>query len=463
MPLQDRHIEKEAKMYKRQIINQLNAWKAKDTRKPLILRGARQVGKTTCIKEFGKTFDHFIYLNLETEDDAALFRNYQSVGDIIDFLFLRHRIRKAAPGDTLLFIDEIQEEERAVALLRYFYEQAPWLYVIAAGSRLQTLVRKHISFPVGRVEYITLRPFSFREYLCAIDGEEWEAALDSMETDGMTHQQLIKRFNQYALIGGMPEAVSSFISTNDIESVSTVYRSLQTGYAEDVERYAKSETQRNVMRHILMHGWASAGQAITFAKFAGSDYSSTQVHEAMDILQKAFILYLDYPITATQAPAVPSLTRSPKLVWVDSGLVNFFAGIQIEYLQNKDLLDTWRGHAAEQIVAQELRVVLDRHWRDEQYYWVRDKKGATAEVDFVWQNGSRIIPIEVKSGTNSHLRSLHSFVNSSPANDITAVRVWSGAFSVQRTETPAPARKPFTLVNLPFYMVGQTDKVVASL
>lgn len=450
-------------MYKRQIINQLNAWKAKDTRKPLILRGARQVGKTTCVKDFGKTFDHFIYLNLETEDDAGLFRKYSNVGDIINFLFLRHHIRKTSPGTTLLFIDEIQEEERAVALLRYFYEQAPWLYVIAAGSRLQTLGKRHISFPVGRVEYMTLRPFSFREYLAAIDGEEWAAALDGAEIDAMTHEQLIKRFNQYALIGGMPEAVANFISSNDIESVSTIYRSLQTGYAEDVERYAKSETQRNVMRHILMHGWASAGQTITFAKFAGSDYSSTQVHEAMDILQKSFILYLDYPITATQAPAVPSLTRAPKLVWVDSGLVNFFTGIQIEYLQNKDLLDTWRGHAAEQIVAQELRIVLDRHWRDEQYYWVRDKKGATAEVDFVWQNGSRIIPIEVKSGTNSHLRSLHSFVNSSPADNITAVRVWSGEYSVQHIETPAPAGKPFTLVNLPFYMVGQIDRVVSNL
>ena len=147
------------------------------------------------------------------------------------------------------------------------------------------------------------------------------------------------------------------------------------------------------------------------------------------------------------------------MVWVDTGLVNFFAGIQVEYLQNKNLLDTWRGHAAEQIVAQELRVVLDRHYQDEQYFWVRDKKGATAEVDFIWQNGFDIIPIEVKSGTNSHFRSIHSFVNLSE-RDVTAVRVWSGELSVQRVQTPAPYNHPYTLINLPFYYVGQIDHIL---
>lgn len=183
------------------------------------------------------------------------------------------------------------------------------------------------------------------------------------------------------------------------------------------------------------------------------------MHDAINILQKTFVLSLDYPITAVHAPAVPSFARSPKMVWVDTGLVNFFAGIQIEYLQNKDLLDTWRGHAAEQIVAQELRVVLDRHCQNEQHFWVRDKKGTMAEVDFVWQIGSRIVPIEMKSGTNSHLRSIHSFVNLSEG-DVTAVRVWSGELSVQQATTPAPHSKPYTLINVPFYYVGQIDRLL---
>lgn len=446
-------------MYSRQIITQLKAWKEKSNRKPLVLRGARQVGKTTLVKEFGRTFDHFIYLNLEVADDAEVFRSNDRVESIIEYLFLRQHIRRSECGKVLLFIDEIQEEEVAIPMLRYFYEEAPWLYVIAAGSRLQSLVRKHISFPVGRVEYMTLRPFSFEEFLNAMEGKDWCQVLKDVKISGAMHNDLLRCFNQYALIGGMPEAVATYADTHDIEAVSPVYRSLQTGYAEDVERYAKNEMQMAVMRHILQHGWTAAGQSISFARFAGSNYTSTQVHEAMDILQKAFILSLDYPVTSVHVPAVPSLTRSPKLVWVDSGLVNFFAGIQIEFLQNKDLLDTWRGHAAEQVVAQELRVVLDRHYQDEQYFWVRDKKGATAEVDFVWQDGSRLIPIEVKSGTNSHFRSIHSFVNLSDG-DVVAVRVWSGELSIQHVETPAPFSKPYTLINLPFYYVGQIDRIL---
>lgn len=449
-------------MYKRQIIKQLRAWRERDGRKPLVLRGARQVGKTTLVEEFGKEFDHFISLNLELPDDAALFRRYRSVSEIIGFLLLRHHIQRSEVGQTLLFIDEIQEEESAIAMLRYFYEQAPWLYVIAAGSRLQSLVRKHVSFPVGRVEYLTLRPFSFLEYIEATEGSDWADMLREMRVEGMMHDEMMSRFNRYALIGGMPEVVARYAVRHDIEELSGVYRSLQTGYAEDVERYARSENQTAVMRHILRHGWANAGQCITFARFAGSNYTSTQIHEAMDVLQKAFILSLDYPVTSVSAPALPAMSRQPKLVWVDSGLVNFFAGIQIEHLQNRNLLDTWRGHAAEQIVAQELRVVLDRHLRDEQYYWMRDKKGTSAEVDFVWQAGSRLLPIEVKSGTNTHFRSLHSFVNLSPER-VTALRVWSGPFGVQQVKTPAPGNREYTLVNVPFYYVGMLDELVSRL
>ena len=446
-------------MYNRLLLKELAIWKDKTGRKPLVLRGARQVGKTTLVNEFSKQFDHYIYLNLELADDASVFVNYTKVEDVVNFLFLRQRINKQSAGATLIFIDEIQEEPRAIEMLRYFYEETPWVYVIAAGSRLQSLVKKHISFPVGRVEYMSLRPFSFKEYLNAALGEDWVDILERRRIDTMLHEQFMKLFNEYALVGGMPEAVSTYLKTKDIESLSPIYRSLQNGYSEDIERYAKSPAQAAILRHVLRHGWAFAGQAIKFAKFAGSEYTSTQVHEVMDILQKAFLLSLDYPVTSAQAPAIPSYSHSPKLIWVDSGMVNFFADIQIDYLQNADLLSTWRGYAAEQIVAQELRVVLDRHYRDEQYFWVRNKKGANAEVDYVWQYGQHIIPIEVKAGTNSHLRSLHSFINNSQNTNI-AIRVWSGEYFVQETKTPAPFNKPFRLINLPFYLVGSIDNIV---
>lgn len=188
------------------------------------------------------------------------------------------------------------------------------------------------------------------------------------------HNMLIALFNKYTLVGGMPEALVEYATNEDVSRLSPIYRSLLNGYNEDVEKYAKNANQVNVIRHLLTHGWTEAGQTITFNRFGGSNYTSKEVHEALEVLQNAFLLSLDYPITTVKAPAIPALTRQPKLIWLDSGIMNFSVDIQTEYLQNSSLLDVWKGHAAEQIVAQELRIVLDRNYRNEQYFWVRDKR-----------------------------------------------------------------------------------------
>ncbi len=448
-------------MYKRDLMLQLREWAAKKNRKPLVLRGARQVGKTTLVEEFGKEFDDFICLNLE-KADADIFRRFEKVEEIWKYVCLKNHVVQDRSRRVLLFIDEIQEEPLAVAMLRYFYEDLPWVYVIAAGSRLQVLTRKRLSFPVGRVEYLTLRPFSFVEYLDAKGVSDWADAVRDMTAHELLHDDLIDEFNIYALIGGMPEAVSEYIdSGGDIERLSPVFNSLVKGYGEDVGKFVRNEEQAKVLQHVLATAWSSAAEVIKFAGFGESGYSSRHIHDAMNILEKAYLLSLDYPVTVTSIPALPAKRRCPKLIMLDSGLTNFVAGIQLEYLQNKELLDTWRGRAAEQIVAQEMKPALDRHYREGQNFWVRDKAGSTAEVDFIWQDNSSIVPIEVKSGTNAHLRSLQMFVNSSRL-PVTAIRVWSGKFSIQELTTPAPDSTPFCLINLPFYYVGQIDKILAN-
>lgn len=446
-------------MYERELISQLRQWGMKSNHKPLVIRGARQVGKSTLVREFAREFDNFIEVNLELSADAAIFQRTDDVTEIWQYLCLRNHVVSSRDKRMLLFIDEIQEEPSAVGLLRYFYEKMPWLYVITAGSRLQSLLKSHVSFPVARVEYLNLRPFSFLEYVNAIQGSEWRDMLLNVSVPEVMHDDLISLFNRFALIGGMPEVVSSYAEHKDIERLSPIFNSLLKGYDEDVERYAKNEDQVRIIRHILNTAWFSAGEIITFAKFGNSNYSSTQVHEAMECLEKANILFLNYPVTSANLPAIPSIRRSPKLIMVDSGITNFVAGIQIEYLQNKDLLDTWRGRAAEQIVAQELRVLLDRNYKDNQYYWVREKQGATSEIDFIWQTATQLVPIEVKAGTNSHLRSLHSFVNNAN-RPVTAVRFWSGPYSVQDVTTPAPNNRPYRLINIPFYYVGQLPAIL---
>lgn len=447
-------------MIHRQLIDNLNEWSKRDNRKPLVLRGARQVGKTTLVDEFSKQYDCYIKLNLEQSADAKAFSISDNVDEIFQYICLQKKIIADKNERTLLFIDEIQNEPKAVGLLRYFYEEMPWLHIIAAGSRLQTLIKQRISFPVGRVEYLSLRPCSFLEFLNATGNEPLAEMIRQLNVAPIYHDMLISLFNRYTLVGGMPEALAEYATHEDVTKLSPIYRSLLDGYNEDVEKYAKNTNQVNVIRHLLTHGWAEAGQTITYNRFGGSNYTSKEVHEALEVLQKAFLLNLDYPVTTVKAPTIPALTRQPKLVWLDSGIMNFSVDIQTEYLQNHSLLDVWKGHAAEQIVAQELRIALDRNYRNEQFYWVRDKKGSTAEVDFVWQHNSSIVPIEVKSGTNAHLRSLHSFMDTADSTNI-AIRVWPGNYAID--DVTIPRGKTFRLINLPFYYVGMIEKVLSNI
>ena len=418
------------------------------------------MGKTTLVDEFSKQYDVYLKLNLEKSEDAEIFSKSDNVKEIFQYICLQKNVVVDKSKLTLLFIDEIQNVPKAVGLLRYFYEELPWIHIIAAGSRLQTLIKQRISFPVGRVEYLSLRPCTFLEYLDAVGKSALAQIIKDLEVPSLCHEMLMNQFNRYTLVGGMPEALVEYAKNEDVTQLAPIYRSLLDGYNEDVEKYARNDSQVKVIRHLLTHGWAEAGQNITFARFGGSNYASKEVHEALELMQKAFLLNLDYPITAVKAPAIPALTRQPKLIWVDTGIMNFSVDIQMEYLRNSSLMDVWKGHAAEQIVAQELRVVLDRNYRNEQYFWVREKRGSSAEVDFVWQHQAQILPIEVKSRTNAHLRSLHSFMSQPDAPD-TAIRIWPGEYGID--EVVSPTGHSFRLINLPFYYVGMLDEILKRL
>ena len=273
-------------MFARDLTEQLRQWRNNPRRKPLVLRGARQVGKTTLVKEFGQEFDSFISLNLET-DDSELFRRFSNILDLWQYLCLKHHIVQDKSKAVLLFIDEIQEEPKAVAMLRYFYEDLPWVYVIAAGSRLHSLMKQHVSFPVGRVEYMTLRPCSFVEYINAKEGGQWADMLRSISVPDFMHEEMISAFNTYALIDGMPEAVGEYLDHQDIERLSPIFDSLIKGYNEDAEKFAKNTEQVRLLRHILATAWFSAAETITFSGFGNSKFTSTQIHDGMDLLERA--------------------------------------------------------------------------------------------------------------------------------------------------------------------------------
>lgn len=314
-------------MFKRDILFHLERWKDDTHRKPLILRGARQVGKTTVVNEFGKQFDNYLYLNLEKREAASLFELNVSLKDLMP-LFFAHCGKIRNEGTILLFIDEIQNSAKAVALLRYFYEELPDIYVIAAGSLLENLIDVRVSFPVGRVQYMALRPCSFREFLGAVGEEPLLSVLDKPEITLAFHDRLMLLFNIYTLIGGMPEVVQLYAERRDILSLESTYETLLQGYRDDVEKYALGKQLPEVIRFILKEGWHKAGQIITLGGFAGSSYNAREVGEAFRLLEKAMLLELVYPTTATEVPATPEIKRMPKLVWLDTGLVNYAAQVQ---------------------------------------------------------------------------------------------------------------------------------------
>ena len=368
--------------FKRKVGQYLNEWKASDNRKPLILRGARQVGKTTLIKEFAQSYPHSILLNLEKSADLAHFQLHDDVSILLESLFLSRNISSDAIGETLLFLDEIQESPKAIQLLRYFYEEFPALHVIAAGSLLEFAMRKVKSFPVGRVEYVYLYPLNFPEYLEAIGHHTALQQLKEVPVKPFAHPVLIDLFNQYALIGGMPEVVQRFIEKGSMIDLPKVYESIWGTYQDDVEKYANNETERKVIRHVISTAHLYLDQRIKFQNFGNSNYRSREVKEALQHLDDAKIIQVIYPTTDVEIPIKPDLKKSPRLQFLDTGLINHILGIQPEMLGLKDLSNSYKGAVIPHLITQEL-ISLNMFHQKKPNFWIREKRQASSEVDLV--------------------------------------------------------------------------------
>lgn len=419
-----------------------------------MIRGARQVGKTTAVHIFAGEFDQYIHLNLEKPEHRIIFEGDYPFNELLGRLFL-HAGKSRNSGRILIFIDEIQYSPKAVSLLRYFYEEARDLYVIAAGSMLENILNRGISFPVGRVEYLIMHPCTFQEFLGAMGEEPALELFGQEEIPDFAHDKLTALFKKYAAIGGMPRVVDSFSMNQDYSALNPIFGSLLISYAEDVEKYARSEVMTRYIRHVVSSAFREAGTRITFEKFANSPYRSRDMKEAFTMLEKALLLKLVYPVTSTRLPFAPDLRKKPRLHIFDTGLVNHALGILDELIAGKYLDDVYRGRIAEHMVGQELTGATSSV-SDALHFWVRDKKESSAEVDYVISFKGIVIPVEVKAGAGGRLRSLHQFVDASPHE--WAVRFYSGSFSVEDAVTIAG--KKYRLINLPFYLAGKLERVL---
>jgi uncharacterized protein len=440
-------------MFERNAIQYLKIWSKKKNRKPLIVRGARQVGKTSLINEFGKEFDLYISLNLDKRSDLDLFSQETSVTQIFESILIRKRLEKPR-GTVLFFIDEIQNSPIAIKSLRYFYEEMPEIYLIAAGSLLESLLQKQVSFPVGRVEYLALRPCNFSEFLGALGELPLQEKLKSVSVPRLLHNRLMELFKQYTMIGGMPEIIDNFANESDLIALDSIYQTLLTGYRDDVEKYTPRPTITEILRYVIKYGWEYAAQRITFEKFANSNYKSRDMAETLRTLEKALLLELVYPTTDAKLPIRKDMKKKPKLLWLDTGLVNFASGLQTELYRKEDISDIWRGLIAEHIVGQEITGASNR-LLEERHFWVREARNSQAELDFLFISRNHgIVPIEVKSSDSARLKSLQFFMKESTSE--IAIRFWGNYES--RNHIRASSGKKFTLFNLPYYYAGFIDK-----
>ncbi|TNF45055.1 MAG: DUF4143 domain-containing protein [Cytophagales bacterium] len=434
-------------MIRRKALDKLLKWKELENRKPLLIRGARQVGKTTLVRSFATYFSTFIELNLEREAERNLFE-LKDIGKLLNAIFLYKNITKPR-GPILLFIDEIQESPNAISQLRYFLEDAPEIFVVAAGSLLEFALAKIPSFPVGRIDYLYLHPLNFEEFLIAMNQEAALEAVRMVPIPEYAHEIVKEHFHTYALIGGMPALVSLYAKNKNISQLEIEYRKLWQSYKDDVEKYAKNDTEKRIIRHVIETSPFELDR-IKFEGFGHSSYRSREVGEALRALDLARIIRLIYPTTSVKPPLIVDYKKRPRLQFLDTGLWNQAMGIQADLILAKDLDEVHKGRIIQHLIAQELESTFDEY-AFSTHFWVRQEKDSNSEVDLVFPFRNHLIPVEVKSGSTGTLRSLHQYMDRCPHSY--GVRFYSGPLLVEQTQTTS--KKQFTLINLPYYLATQ--------
>ena len=389
---------------KRLAEEQVKNWKDSARRKPLVIRGARQVGKTWFVENvLAKHFDSFVKVDLEKRRDLHSYFSGTLEPQVI-LSNLELATQRITPGKTLLFLDEIQACPRAIMALRYFYEEMPNLHVVAAGSLLEFAFGE-ISIPVGRIQYLHMHPMTFYEFLIAIDKELLaEHLLKQPDTVTETIQQmLLDELRSYFFIGGMPECIKTYRDSGSMVETFRVQSEILDSYRDDFSKYTP-HINTMCLDAVFFNVAKSVGEQLKYTRL-NDGHSGQMNRKAFDLLVKARIVH---KIPACDPSGLPlgatANQKKFKASMLDIGLMQRLCQIPVELeLQQKNLLAMYRGKLAEQFVAQELLA-----WHgSELFYWARDARGSNAEVDYLVVREGKIYPVEVKSGAGGSLRSLH--------------------------------------------------------
>lgn len=453
-------------MFQRNHIKFLEKWKNSPHHKPLVLRGARQVGKTSLIRDFASQFfDQLIEINLDHPDNQPLAQAFETTSpkNLIPILEVHFKTR-IIPGKTLLFLDEIQAAPKAFAMLRYFYEDQPDLHVISAGSLLDFILKDHeFSMPVGRIEYMYLSPMSFEEFLSAL-GEK--PLLDFIQSFGLPHtipppfhEQLLALIKLYLVLGGMPEVIQRYDESKDLNACFQIQKNILATYEDDFHKYQKRINYDRIKK-VFLRLPNLVGQKLKYVHLDPSEQSKP-LSQTLDLLCRARVCYRIYHSSCQGIPLKVGVNEKVfKILFLDVGLMSQSCGLSfLDVQQAKDLSLLNQGRVTEQFIGQHLLYAHPPYQEPELFYWSREKRNASSEVDYVFSVDQRIIPVEVKSGKTGRLRSLHTFV---AEHDVPcAVRFNSDLPSFYTTKTALPQTNAnLRLLSLPFYLVEQVKRLV---
>jgi len=451
----------------RRIMRQLVAWKDRQDRRPLVIRGARQVGKTYLVEQFAREqFENLVSVNFDKTPGKAGFLQSRDVSELIRLLEIDSR-SPVVPGRTLVFLDEIQAAPEWLPMLRYFYEDRPDVHVIAAGSLLEfTLADHEFSMPVGRIEYLHMGPMTFEEFLLAMKEEalvdflgEWQP---STVFPPPLHEKLLGYLRRFLIVGGMPAAIRAYCQEERLEDVSRVQQLILQTFADDFARYRK---RLNVgrLRKVFSRMPSLVGRKLKYVHIDRNE-KARDLSDCVELLAMARVLHRARHSAGNGLPlAAEADDRDFKPLFLDCGLVCSALGLMLTQLQlAEDIVLVNDGALCEQFVGQHLLHQHPAYMQPDLFYWNREKRGSAAEVDYLFPSAGAVLPIEVKAGKTGSLRSLHVFVQEKRADlalrfnsDLPTALPMRAATVV---DEPATAR----LLSLPLYLIEQWPRLVSA-
>jgi len=444
------------------VLDDLISWARQLKRKPLIIRGARQVGKSTTVRLLAEKMKlQLIEINLERQREyASLFKE----GDpqtTLQLLALKFNV-SIKPGESLLFLDEIQTCPELLAILRYFYEEMPELHIVCAGSLLEFALKNlNFSMPVGRIEYCYMGPMTFSEFLLALNFDKLVEYLQNFQLQQnipeAIHNQFMLFTKIYHILGGMPEAVYEYANTNDWIRVERVKHSILETYKDDFSKYS-SPKHDNQLRETFNKIPLLIGSKVKYSHI-NPHVKSTAIAAELEKLTLARVIYMVHHSAANGIPLGAEInSKIMKPLFLDVGLLSTQLGIN--YLDTANINELTlinNGVIAEQFIGQHLLYSTPFYQRPELYYWQREKKSSQAEVDYVISHGQYIIPVEIKAGKTGRLRSLQVFIEEK--HPVAAVRFNSDYPSLLEFTNGQPCQ----LLSLPFYLVEQVQRLLGLL